>query len=173
MCPASKDVWSNSSPKLQKMIFQSELFIKVRQKWIDKLNKEELGLAATTVRHIWLRRNAFIHGKDFTNPELLVKRVEEEHRAFTDQEKNLPLSSVLEQRVSKWEAPPNGFHKINQDASTDRLNKKIGINVLFRDHGGQVTGTFQTVRNFEASTQMDELYAAMMAATFCQDIGLQ
>lgn len=96
MCPASKDVWGNSSPKLQKMIFQSELFIKVWQKWIDKLNKEELGLAATTVRHIWLRRNAFIHGKDFTNPELLVKRVEEEHRAFTDQEKNLPLSSVLE-----------------------------------------------------------------------------
>lgn len=150
------------------MTLQNNLFMEVWQEWMEKLNKEELGIAAATVWQIWLRRNALlIHGKDFTHPDLLVKRVEEEDRAFTDQqEKNLPLNSMLEQRVSEWKAPLYDFHKVNWDASVNRLNKKIGIRELVRDHEKQVTGTFQAAENFNASAQMAESYATMMVANF-------
>lgn len=51
-CPAATGVWSSSLPKLQKMSYNSESFMDAWAEWIEKLTREELSMAATTVRLI-------------------------------------------------------------------------------------------------------------------------
>lgn len=82
----------------------------------------KLELAAPTSRLIWLRRNAVVHGKAFTNPNFLVQKVTEEHKVFKYNQETLLTSHVAPQHCStKWKAPLKGVYKVDWDAIVDNL----------------------------------------------------
>jgi hypothetical protein len=45
-------------------------------------------------------------------------------------------ATVVQASPTKWSLPPQGFVKLNWDASVDKHMNRMGIGVLARDHEG-------------------------------------
>lgn len=71
-CPSSVAVWQERSRRVQKIsLVESEGVCFIKQ-LMAKLEVEEVEEALTVARLIWLRRNSFVFGREFTFPSKLV-----------------------------------------------------------------------------------------------------
>lgn len=48
---------------------------------------------------------------------------------------------------ARWESPPSGKIKINQDVAVDK-NEKIGVGIIARDHEGKVIASTCTTKPY-------------------------
>lgn len=67
-CSAAQDIWSQASPKIQKLSYHSKAVMDVWRNLVCKLDHMELSEAAFVFKLLWLRRNEFLHCKSFIHP---------------------------------------------------------------------------------------------------------
>lgn len=101
----------------------------------------------TVARQLWLQRNKVVSGGEFLSPAALVCLAKDQVQAcdIAAQRTNEPRTTQRKQLEGRWTKPPKGSVKVNWDAVVDKLNGKIGMGIMARDHGGgvvarQVTG---------------------------------
>jgi hypothetical protein len=110
-------------------------------------------------QQIWYRRNKFVFEGVMGDPRCLLKCAIDSLEDFriarrvVDPPSNRPLS----QHSPSWSAPPNGWTKVNWDASLDVKQKVLGIGLIARDNLGQVKGSMCYARSIFLIHQLRKL----------------
>lgn len=96
------------------------------------------------VKLLWFRRNALVHQKTFTDPNLITHQAKTNFSDFIATNSSSPNSSISHQAVESnliWVKPPCDLVKVNWDATYNQKEDKIGDGVIAWDHARQVLGT--------------------------------
>ena len=72
-CLAANDVWEGSKIKMQKCTTGGRSFRQILKEVASRCKKDNVELFAIVACHLWLRRNDFIHGGNFTHPTQVLK----------------------------------------------------------------------------------------------------
>jgi hypothetical protein len=73
-CGSAKDVWLESSRKLQKCSVTEEAFGDIFNILFKKLDREEMQVFVTVACQIWLIRNAYVFGRPLLAPAEVIRR---------------------------------------------------------------------------------------------------
>jgi hypothetical protein len=98
---------------------------------------EELLMALTVARLIWLRRNDMVFGRVFSAPHNLVaaaRKMADEFSLVLQRTFGMARRNVCS--MDRWSPPPCGFLKINWDATLDPVLQRTGIGIVIRDEAG-------------------------------------
>ncbi|KAG6629647.1 hypothetical protein CIPAW_14G099600 [Carya illinoinensis] len=107
-CPATSDVWAERTSLLKKWTC------------VDQYSKkEQLEEIAVICRRLWIRMNRFVFDNNFEAPATLITR------------------ALVENNV-KWEAPLAAILKLNFDVAMDQEHSKLSIDLIARNHKGEV-----------------------------------
>jgi hypothetical protein len=138
-CPTAVDVWGACCKKIQKCSFLGNGFLDIFEQFLFRCSHEEVSLFAILAKKLWARRNAVLHGGEFSHPNLLVQQGEALLLQFKDVAgeggAGLVETCVGEE---KWSPPTVGNFKANWDVSFDTKNKRMGVGIIVRDHKGEV-----------------------------------
>ena len=138
-CPSAVDVWGACCGKIQKCSFLGNGFLDILEQSLNRCSHEDVNLFAILAKKLWARRNAVLHGGEFTHPNLLVQQGEVLLLQFTDAA-GKGGAGLVETCVGdeKWSPPSVGKLKANWDVSFDTKQKRMGVGVIVRDHNGEV-----------------------------------
>jgi hypothetical protein len=132
-CPSAKDVWMECNPRIHKCTSDEVDFIYIMAQLMERLDDEQMCLVATVARQIWFRRNSIVFGGDMVSPVMVVRRAKHQVEAFCNvaQRHIIPNAGSAHYSVVQWMTPPEGVVKINWDASINKHQKKMGLELLF------------------------------------------
>lgn len=102
------------------------------EKLMEVLDEDELEVAVTVARRIWLRRNSVVHGGIFYPPARVAQDAKEVAEAFvrSNEEPKMGNAGTQVQERLRWKRPPEGMVKIKWDAALDKPNKRMGVDVV-------------------------------------------
>ena len=72
-CPTASDAWGESRIRLQKSVSGEYDFAQVFMDVVSRCEKEEVQLFGVLSRHLWLRRNDYVHEGNLTHPSQVVR----------------------------------------------------------------------------------------------------
>jgi hypothetical protein len=109
-CGSARDVWLESTKKLQKSTNAAMSFSDIFAELADKLDPKDLQLFAVIARQLWLRRNTYVFGGPLTSPTTVIRQawdqMESFDRANTSRSRG---ASILTKPIPvKWQKPPEG-----------------------------------------------------------------
>ncbi|XP_062167009.1 uncharacterized protein LOC133873305 [Alnus glutinosa] len=140
--------------------------------FFEKLDNEEVLEALTVAQMIWLRRNSMVFGRGFSPP---LKVISEVHSSLEDGalgSSNLAhFISGLEVGHSFWSKPPQGWWKINWDASIDKEARRMGIRAVIRDGNGAVVAARMSFLPYNDDPSAVEALAAWHAVKLGREMG--
>jgi hypothetical protein len=104
---------------------------------------------AVVARNLWLRHNAFVYGIEISPAIMVVGCAVELMETFqaANYRKDEVATKVLINNLI-WEAPNNGFVKVNWNAIVDKNKRKMGVGVLVRDGMGEALATLSSPRDY-------------------------
>lgn len=71
-------------------------------------------LVAVVARSIWLRGNALVFGRKVSPPNLIISKALESLEAFLNANSRPYIETAVDNtRATRWQAPLEGFVKIN------------------------------------------------------------
>ena len=152
-CPAANDVWGGCKIKLQKCNIGGSDFSQIFQEVVSRCDRAEVELFAFVARCIWLRRNDFIHGGNFTHPTQVLIDSEKALIEFQKANARLQEGEPVEKDEApiRWQPPVRDMVKLNWDASMDTKTKTIGLGVVIRDTNGSFLAAFSKRIHTEVS----------------------
>ncbi|KAG6696929.1 hypothetical protein I3842_09G174000 [Carya illinoinensis] len=173
-CRAAKDIWSQGSRQIQKMSTLCSSFKEVWEHLSKNLQESSLKEVAVIARLIWARRNDFIFGKGFMDPNQIVNKARRELELFQHVQRQHEggLQRTKDQITAKWHRPPIGWYKMNWDAAISEAKGQVGIGGIIRNSDGQVMATIQAQRQLKLEAFSGEAYAMIMCVSFCREVGL-
>ncbi|XP_041009406.1 uncharacterized protein LOC121253459 [Juglans microcarpa x Juglans regia] len=127
-----------------------------------RLSEEELELVATVLRNLWLRRNIFIFEKKFTSPDTIQFK-----------EANYVggrVSNHNNRELVRWSKPRDGASKVNWDVAFVIKNKKMGAEIVIRDHLGDIFMSACMPNNYVMSSAQVEAIALWRALKLCEEV---
>lgn len=140
-CP-SADAWSVCDIRIQKSQVHYLSFLDVLDNLITQCSKGKLNMFALISKKPWARRNAVVHGGDFSHPTRIVQEAGETMKQLmkvlegeVTTERAVHLGIVA---IKKWKNPPFGRYKVNWDVAVDAHRKCLGCGTIVRDHMGLV-----------------------------------
>ncbi|XP_042939340.1 uncharacterized protein LOC122274360 [Carya illinoinensis] len=74
--------------------------------------------------------------------------------------------------TSDLENPPEGYYKLNWDASLNTIEGLVGVGAIIKDNCGRVMGTLKARREVTLSPYAAEAYALMLVVLFCKESGI-
>lgn len=74
--------------------------------------------------------------------------------------------------VEKWKGPPDGWCKVNWDASFAKSSDRIGLGIIVRDSRGNVLVARSLTRKGLLEPIMWEAVASYYAALLCKELAL-
>ncbi|XP_041020422.1 uncharacterized protein LOC121262053 [Juglans microcarpa x Juglans regia] len=170
---ATNDVWFEACSKIKKWSTCEDNLLKLIEKLMQKLSKEEMEEVAMIMRSLWLRRNQFIFENNFTSPGQVISAAREQIREFklaqTVVEKSC-LSRTIGRQM-RWKKPNRGQVKVNWDATIDQKQKKMGIGVVIRDEMGEALTTCCDQKKHVQHSAIAECMALWKAMELCRDLG--
>ncbi|XP_059434317.1 uncharacterized protein LOC132167380 [Corylus avellana] len=175
-CGSAQDVWLECPKKLQKCRSAATDFMAIFRELSSKLAPDEIKLFAAIVRQLWLRRNLFVFGGQLTAPAVILRQAKDQLEAFDKAEVSRSLGRALAQQTPisvKWTKPPVGFLKINWDASVDVSQKRMGMGIAIRDHGGELLAAYCATRDYITDAATAEALTAWQAVEISQSLGLE
>lgn len=90
---------------------------------MEKLDAEDLEVGITVACMLWLHRNSFVFGGEFTPPSQLVTSVNDAVVNFHLANQSLePNDSSPVQHYQRWDKPLEGMVKLNWNATLDISN---------------------------------------------------
>ncbi|XP_062145914.1 uncharacterized protein LOC133853906 [Alnus glutinosa] len=141
-CPSTSDVWGACDRKIQKSNVGGDNFSDVVQYMFDRCSHEEVEL------HV-------------------------EVAPIMKYEALGNTRSGQDMRVAgQWQPPPPGVLKLNWDAALDSKKRKMGFGFLVRDSNGKVFDAVNCSMDSFGGPVVAESMAALRAAEFCRDRGL-
>ncbi|XP_059450800.1 uncharacterized protein LOC132181566 [Corylus avellana] len=174
-CPSAKDVWTECSPKISKCASIVDDFSAIMAHLLERLDADQLQLMAATARQIWLRRNSVVFGGELTDPSTIIRWAKDQVENWCTFSKRIPKREVVSGSPSPaaWTKPPQGYMKINWDASVDKRRKRMGVGVVVRDHDGRAIVMLGTSREYVQDPSMAEAIAAREAVMLAQRLELR
>ncbi|XP_059429220.1 uncharacterized protein LOC132163035 [Corylus avellana] len=174
-CGSARDVWLESCWKLQKSSICDEAFAGVFEQLSAYLDPEELQFFVTVARQIWLRRNAFVFGRPLLAPAEVIRRAKEQISAFekTEAGRCKPQVPLRNHAAHTWQKPPEGFVKLNWDASIDARRQRIGIGVAVRNSNSTLLALLCASKTMLTDPGTAEALAAWHAAEITRRLGLR
>lgn len=143
----------------------------MRQMW-SKLEGEDLLLALSLARMIWLRRNELVFSNQFTSPLILMRQVRESVDFFYVANQQKPPEMVAQGNgCSHWTPPLPGWLKANWDAALDTRNNRIGVGIVVRDEDGFVKVAHAKSFPYINDSEVAETIGAWQAVSLCYDRG--
>jgi ribonuclease HI len=173
-CPAATAIWQECPKRMQKLSLAARDCLGMVQELMTKLEGENLQLALTVARFIWLRGNRFVFEELFTAPSQVARQAMESCEGFNEATVGSQISVVATSPShAKWMLPPPGRLKVNWDASVNQQRRCMGMGVVVRDHNGRLKGAYSTVVPEITDPDVAEAMAAWQAAKFCVVQGFQ
>ena len=120
---------------------------------------------------IWNSRNAIVSQDEAGTSQGTGKTALNLYQEY-QKAKHIPVA-VVPRVLQRWQAPPDGFVKINFDGGICVHERLGGLGVIARDSGGNVLGALQTVVKEVMEPVVVEAYAAAKALEFGKDMGFQ
>jgi hypothetical protein len=172
-CPAANDVWGGCKIKLQKCSTGIDDFRQLFREVIQRCEKEDVELFAVVARRLWLRRNDFIHGGNFTHPAHVLIDSEKALTKFqTVNEKSQEGERVMQEvGPTRWQPPVGAMVKLNWDAAVDVQNKTIGLGIIIRNDKGMFLAALSKRVQIEVRPVVAETLTALHAVLFCVEMG--
>lgn len=111
----AKDVWSQRCRKIQKRSLNCFSFQGIWDYLVTHLNQKELMEVAMIVRLLWFRRNEFVHGKGFMDPNLLIEKAKRKLELYGNIQTYIDPGRGRGSQHSNvsWVKPPPGMYKFN------------------------------------------------------------
>ena len=140
--PSGHDIWGASARIFRKSNLQEPDFLGLVEKILQTHGLEVFTMFVGMARKIWLRRNEFVHGGNFTHPNIVyreaMKSIEEFQKARTEEHPTNDAPNIHNQ--VRWRAPGSGWYKANWDVGIDRENERLGVGIVVRNLEGLVIG---------------------------------
>ncbi|XP_018812812.2 uncharacterized protein LOC108985100 [Juglans regia] len=130
----------------------------------------------SVMRSIWLRRNGWIFERKFTSPESVLQQARANLNEFQQAQQNgieRIKPTAVERRMVRWEAPKEGFVKVNWDAAFKANQRKMGAGVVVRDEEGNVQVSLCLPKDCIQSTVIAEATALWRALCLCAKLNIQ
>lgn len=140
-CLTTSDMWGEARCPVRNWGGNICNFQDLWTKISESLSSYSLALCYVIFRHIWMRRNTFMHEGNFIHPKLLmsnaVQQLEKYHEACgLTHNRDLTSSTSLGSII--WQPPNLGQIKFNWDEVAKRAMHYTGIGGLSRDSACEV-----------------------------------
>lgn len=155
--------------KIQKRSIVDENFAFILEKLHPFLDKDDMELLGVVVLNLWLRRNAVVYGKPNSLYNTVVSNTYNSLIAFKEANSH-KLSRTIGENELRWEAPMDGFVKVNWDATVETSKKKMGIGVIIRYSKGEVLATLFELKDHIIASEIAETIAALRAINFSREL---
>jgi hypothetical protein len=174
-CPSARDVWMECDKRLHKCTSDEMDFIYVLEKLMDRLDGDQMMLVVTVARQIWFRRNSIVFGGEMVDPGQVVRRAKDQVEAWCSATQRPVISSEVSALpvAITWARPPEGYVKVNWDASVNKHHNKMGVGVVVRDSTGAVLAMLCTIRKSITSPAVAETVGAWAAVELAKRMGLR
>jgi ribonuclease HI len=137
---------------------------------LGKLHDKELALAVMALYQLWLARNETRDGTPITDPLDVARRtiflVEEWAGLKPIQVPKLAQPNAI------WQAPAEGWHKVNADGAFSSESGNGGCGVVLRDHHGQFLAGASHFLTFVADPEGAEVEAYKRALVLARNLGV-
>lgn len=171
-CIAARDTWGPVQNLFRKVIFiplTSSRLRSIFQKGVG----HEIEIFIETARHLWARRNKWIHERVFTHPNGIVHAVGN----AVDEVQQINMAKIPKHThqvevQQQWQKPPKGWLKVNCDAALDVRNGRFGVGVLVRDHEGRVKAARSVTKSGFLEPTAAEALALFEGVRLCKDLGI-
>lgn len=129
-CDSSKAVCMECSRKVQKLSIAEDDGMCLFEQLLDKLDEDKLLLVSCLARSIWLRRNSVVFGGQPSSSGFLVQNAVASFANFQQARQVSRPEACLQPEHPKWQKPPSGVLKVNQDAALDHSSHTVGVGCL-------------------------------------------
>jgi ribonuclease HI len=129
---------------------------------------------AVISRRIWLRRNSWVFEGVFAHPDNVMNdsiSAQDDYRRCMKSSQTSADRTIPCNRQSWWLPPPDGFIKVNWDASVNENQGWVGLGIVARDNNGFVLGAKSVTKEMVAEPSIAEAMGALCAMQFCQEAG--
>jgi ribonuclease HI len=170
-CSSAMDVWGASAKIFQKSVGDGQDFLQLAEGFFQRCEGRDLELFVATARGIWFRRNLWVFENRFNHPDEVVQNA---RRAVEEVQNSLEVREKSEHITQeKWQAPPEGWTKLNCDASCDKKNGRIGMGFLLRDKHGKVQAARSMTKKCHVDPTSAEAMAMLQGIIWCAELGIQ
>jgi hypothetical protein len=137
---------------------------------LGKLHDKELALAVMALYQLWLARNETRDGTPITDPLDVARRtiflVEEWAGLKPIQVPKLAQPNAI------WQAPAEGWHKVNADGAFSSESGNGGCGVVLRNHHGQFVAGASHFLTSVADPEGAEVEACRKALVLARNMGV-
>ncbi|XP_059436808.1 uncharacterized protein LOC132169875 [Corylus avellana] len=173
-CNSAQDAWGVSDRIFQKKCSVEGEFRDLAEYFLQSKVDNAFETFALIARNSWFRHNEWIHEGLFTHPTDLASRASRSLQEFKEANVKDGCGVLRGQEQGlKWEKPIEGFYKANCDASVDRINGRLGLGVIIRDHMGTVIAARSITKRGFLDPTSAEILAMHQGAMLCKELGLQ
>jgi ribonuclease HI len=101
----------------------------------------------------------------------VLSNAQESLVAFQTSNSQKYSEKVAKVKELHWQAPMDGFVKVNWDATTNKNKKKIGIGIIIRDSMGATMTTLSKPKDYIVALDIAEAMAVLRALHFSRELG--
>lgn len=142
-CQAAIAVWQECPKHLQKLSLAVIDGLSMVQELMKKLEGDNLQLALTVARFIWLRHNKFIFEDLFTAPGQISRQAMDSCEGFNEATVGSQNSvDAMLPSPAKWMLPPPRRLKVNWEASVNQHRRCMGVGVVVKDYNSELKGAY-------------------------------
>jgi hypothetical protein len=172
-CDAARAAWSEAPRVIQKCAINDSDFLRIFCELYERLEFEDLELAAIIAQRLWHRRNQWVFENKFMPPNCLLDGAEESLKNFKEIH---ALPSISGSRApapsASWNPPSVDTVKINWDAAIDKRKNLMGVGIIVRNNLGAVLATQCAVQKFILDPSVAEAIGAKLGAELGRFLGL-
>jgi len=172
-CDAARAVWSEASRAIQKCAINDSDFFRIFCELYERLEIEDLELAAMIAQRLWHRRNQWVFENKFMPPKCLLDGAEDSMKNFKEIQAFPSISGSRAPAPSvSWNPPNVDTVKINWDAAIDKRKNLMGVGIIVRNNFGAVLATQCAVQKFILDPSVAEAIGAKLGADLGRFLGL-
>lgn len=121
---------------------------------------------------LWLKQNAVVYGRTISPLNTVVSKAFKSLAAFQSANSR-PVFNVRvgSSRNLCWQAPSDGFVKVNWDVAVHKYNRKMGIGVIVCDNMGEVLATLLDPKAYIIAPNIAEATSVLQAVNFTRELG--
>ena len=174
-CKAARKVWQlssmvNASQQMRNANLLGDLMMLQK-----KLSKAELELVASMWWVIWHAQNKFVSEGVKLDQGLQMAKAEAVNEVFkrTKFPEMLNLGKMQKEKPKSWTPPPDGWLKINVNATTDTKRQCSGLGAIIIDSTRKCLAVAIKTSRFGRDVTYVEVEAAEQGIKIAQEAGLQ
>ncbi|XP_042972957.1 uncharacterized protein LOC122304758 [Carya illinoinensis] len=169
ICPTNQIVWQKYFPLFK--VFNSSLtFLQTVRRIQMQGSEEDFTLFFVLCWSLWYRRNQMQMEQTIIQPVQAAEHAISIYKAFKDVQGTTSRQQL--QQLSKWQAPPDGFLKVNVDGAIFVDQRRAGIGVVLWDTNGVVLMAASKTEMEVDEAATIEAIAVLRGIQLCLPLGI-